>query len=83
MVVSSFIKENSPTMAIIAVPRDSVHDVITDLRNLGIKAFLNFSYTEVESSDDIVVENIHLGDSLMRLCFKISDKNKNDAKKGK
>lgn len=71
-----FIKETNPTMAIIAVPRDSVNDVIKDLKRFGIKAFLNFSYTEVTSEDDTVIENVHLGDNLMRLSFKISDKNK-------
>ena len=72
--VKNFIEKEAPTMAIIAVPRASVSDVINELRSYGIKAFLNFSYTEVASSEDTVVENIHLGDSLMRLCFKISDK---------
>lgn len=76
--VEAFIKEQNPTMAIIAVPRDSVNSVISELKSYGIKAFLNFSYTEVDSSDDTVVENIHLGDSLMRLCFKISDNEKKD-----
>lgn len=72
--VKAFIEKETPTMAIIAVPRTSVSDVINELRSYGIKAFLNFSYTEVVSSEDTVVENVHLGDSLMRLCFKISDK---------
>ena len=71
-----FIKESHPTMAIVAVPRDSVNNVIKDLKSFGIKAFLNFSYTEVTSEDDTVIENVHLGDNLMRLSFKISDKNK-------
>ena len=68
-----FIKENNPSMAIIAVPRNSVDVVIKDLKSFGINAFLNFSYTEVSDDDGTVVENVHLGDSLMRLCFKISD----------
>jgi len=74
----AFIEKNKPTMAIIAVPRDSVSGVIKELKGYGIKAFLNFSYTEVASNDDAVVENVHLGDSLMRLSFKISDSLKND-----
>ena len=69
-----FIKENKPSMAIIAVPRNSVDEVISELKSFGINAFLNFSYTEVSSNDDTVVENVHLSDSLMRLCFKISDR---------
>ena len=71
--IEDFIKNENPTMAIIAVPRDSVDDVISHLRSLGIKSFLNFSYTEVEESADTVVENVHLGDSLMRLCYKITE----------
>lgn len=67
-------------MAIIAVPRQNVDEVICDLKSFGINAFLNFSYTEVSSSDDTVVENVHLGDSLMKLCYKISERcNKDEA----
>lgn len=69
-----FIEENKPSMAIIAVPRNSVDEVIKELKSFGVNAFLNFSYTEVSSNDDAVVENVHLSDSLMRLCFKISDR---------
>ena len=69
----AFIKKEKPTMAIIAVPRDSVNEVAGQLRSFGINAFLNFSYAEITSDKDTVVENIHLGDSLMRLCFKIAD----------
>ena len=71
--IKSFIKVNRPTMAIIAVSKNSVNEVVATLKECGIKAFLNFSYTELSSNGDTVVENIHLGDSLMRLCFKISD----------
>lgn len=75
-----FIAENKPSMAIIAVPRQNVDEVICDLKSFGINAFLNFSYTEVSSSDDTVVENVHLGDSLMKLCYKISERcNKDEA----
>lgn len=75
-----FIKKEKPTMAIIAVPRDSVNEVAGQLRSFGINAFLNFSYAEITSDKDTVVENIHLGDSLMRLCFKIADSDEKAAK---
>ena len=65
-------------MAILAVPRTVVHSVADELAGYGIKAFLNFSYAEVSADDDVVVENIHLGDSLMRLCYKISEKEKSE-----
>lgn len=76
----AFIKKEKPTMAIIAVPRDSVNEVAGQLRSFGINAFLNFSYAEITTEKDTVVENIHLGDSLMRLCFKIADSDEKAAK---
>ena len=72
--IKSFVETEKPTMAILAVPRGVVNQVAHELCQLGIKAFLNFSYAEISSKEDIVVENIHLSDSLMRLCYKISAK---------
>lgn len=76
--IKDFIERENPVMAILAVPRTVVHSVADELAGYGIKAFLNFSYAEVSAADDVVVENIHLGDSLMRLCYKISEKEKSE-----
>lgn len=74
--VKDFIKENSPQMAILAVPKHAIEKVAEELISLGIKAFLNFSHTELTANDDIAIENVHLGDSLMRLSYKIVEHNK-------
>ncbi len=74
--VKDFINENSPQMAILAVPKQAIQDVANELIGCGIKAFLNFSYTELTVPDDIAIENVHLGDSLMRLSYKIVEHNK-------
>ncbi len=73
--VEQFIKDNNPTMAIISTPRTVVNQIVHKLQDCGISAFLNFSYAEISNSENVVVENIHLSDSLMRLCYKISAKN--------
>lgn len=72
--IKSFIECEKPSMAILAVSRNSMHEVAEKLISYGVKAFLNFSYTELDAADGISVENIHLGDSLMRLSYKISEK---------
>ncbi len=69
--VEEFIRMNNPEMAILAVPKDAMQDVAHQLIGYGIKAFLNFSYTELSMSENIAVENVHLGDSLMRLSYKL------------
>jgi len=73
--VKDFVEREKPTMAILSVPRAVANPVAKELESYGIKAFLNFSYAELLHDSDVVVENIHLGDSLMRLCYKISEKN--------
>ena len=41
----------------------------------GVKAFWNFAHTDLSFSDDIIVENVHLSESLMKLTYRISEKN--------
>ncbi len=73
--INTFINQHKPTMAIISTPRIVANQVAAELIKLGIRAFLNFTSAEITSNDDIVVENIHLSDGLMRLCYKISAQN--------
>lgn len=73
--IKDFIDENKPTMAIISTPRTVVNQIVRELTDCGIRGFLNFSYAEIPNNNDVVVENIHLSDSLMRLCYKISAQN--------
>ena len=72
--IREFISENKPQMAILAIPKTAMHEVANQLISYGIKAFMNFSYTELSTPDDIAVENVHLGDSLMRLSYKLTEK---------
>ena len=73
--IKEFIDKNKPKMAILAVPKSASRQVAEELIGYGIKAFLNFSYTELSAfDDDVTVENVHLSDSLMRLSYKLVEK---------
>lgn len=72
--IEEFIKENDPKMAILAVPKGVVNTVAENLISCGIKVFMNFSHSELSAELDIEVENVHLGDSLMRLSYKINER---------
>ena len=37
----------------------------------GIKAIWNFAHTDLNVPDDVVVENVHLSESLMRLSYRV------------
>ena len=42
---------------------------------MGIKNFWNFSHYDIAMKyPDAIVENVHLNDSLMTLCYRISDR---------
>ena len=44
------------------------------LVDYGIKAFWNFAPVDLNFSDDIVVENVHLAESLMQLSYALTVK---------
>lgn len=75
--IKGFIEENKPEMAILAVPKNAIHNVAEELIGYGIRAFLNFSYSELSAYEDIAIENVHLSDSLMRLSYKIVGQDNN------
>ena len=73
--ISDFCKENLPTAAILCIPTDAGKAVTEELYNCGIKAYWNFShYNITDDFPDAIVENVHLNDSLMTLCFNITNR---------
>lgn len=72
--LESFVKEEKPDIAILTVPKTAVCKVADDLIKLGIKAFLNFAYVDLDVPDDVVVENVHLSDSMMTLSYRMAKK---------
>ena len=73
--LASFCKENSPKMAILCIPRDAAQSVADELITLGVRAFWNFSHYDLRVNyKDILVENVHLGDSLLTLAYGLTDK---------
>ncbi len=67
-----FSKENNIDIAVITVSRDAVSETLERLVSAGIKGFWNFTSTEIKvPHNDVVCENIHMGDSLMTLCYNL------------
>lgn len=60
-------------VAVLCVPKAAANAVADQLINCGIRAFWNFTYTDISiGHPDIIVENAHLGDGLMTLCYQIN-----------
>lgn len=68
--IEDFCKENLPTMAILCVPRDSVEKISDELYDIGIRCFWNFGHYDISlKHKDAIVENVHMNDSMMTLCY--------------
>lgn len=70
--LESFCGNNKVDFAVLTLPKESAQEVATRLVELGVKGFWNFTGQELELPDDVVVENVHLGDSLMTLCYRLT-----------
>ncbi len=75
--LEDFCKNNQVNIAILALPKKAIIEVVPKLVALGIKGLWNFSYTDITVPEDVAVENVHLSDSLMTLSYKITEKQKN------
>ena len=72
--LDEFCRENMPKAAILCIPKDAAKDICDQLIKLGVKGFLNFSHYDITlDHPDVDVENIHFGDSLMTLSYKLNN----------
>lgn len=71
--LETFCRENHPTIAILCIPKTAAPKVAPQLVDLGITGFWNFSHYDLRvDHSDVVVENVHLGDSLLTLCYQVT-----------
>lgn len=72
--LESFCKENLPLVAVLCVPNTTETEELIDLLvDCGIRAFWNFTHIDIKAKyPDVCVENVHLSDSLMTLCYQVN-----------
>jgi len=70
--VEEFVKENKVDIAMLTVPYQYTSEVAEKVVALGIKALWNFSAMDLKLPGDVVIENVHLSDSLMVLGFRLN-----------
>ena len=71
-----FCKRESVAIGVLTVPKAAAYDVAKTMADAGVKGIWNFANMELKLDDpNVIVENIHLGDSLMTLCYKIKEQN--------
>lgn len=83
--LEQFCQNHSVDMAVLTLPKEKVEEESTRLLSLGVEGFWNFTGKELSHlPKGAVVENVHLGDSLMslnyELCRRKSEKDKKQIK---
>ncbi len=82
--IEQFLSNHQVDVAILCVPKTAAPEIVDHLYELGIRNYWNFSHYDLAVHyQDIIVENVHLNDSLMVLCYKITDANEPPEQNGK
>lgn len=70
--LESFCKEHKVDIAALTMPKQSADNTAQRLVELGIRAIWNFAHVDLDvDNENVVVENVHLSDSLMQLSYNI------------
>lgn len=73
--LESFCATHRVDIAVLTLPKACVEDIAPRLCEIGIPGIWNFTGSESAAfSADTVIENVHIGDSLMTLCYELRSK---------
>ncbi len=68
----AFLSEHDIDIAALTIPRENAREVAHMLVENQVGAIWNFVQTDLNLPDDVLVEDVHLSDSLMQLSYNIS-----------
>ena len=73
--LGDFCRKNNVQIGVLTVPKESAYDCAKALVEAGVRGIWNFANMElVVEESDVVVQDVHLGDSLMTLCYGMKKK---------
>ncbi|MCD8153222.1 MAG: redox-sensing transcriptional repressor Rex [Clostridiales bacterium] len=67
-----FLKEHHVEIAILTLPKNRAKDMAQLLIDNGIRAIWNFAHLDLDAPEGVIVENVHLSESLMTLSYNLS-----------
>ena len=70
--MARFVRENNVDIAVLTVPKSAAVGVAGQLVKVGISAIWNFAHIDLQVPPDVLVENVHLSESLMQLSYNIT-----------
>ena len=70
--LKTFVQNNDIDIAVLTIPKEKAIEVANMLVENGVRDIWNFAHTDLNLPDNVVVENVHLSESLMQLSYNIS-----------
>lgn len=71
--LETFLKENSVSIVVLTIPKAEAQKAADLVIANGIKAIWNFAHLDLDVPKDVVVENVHLSESLMQLSYRLEE----------
>ena len=71
-----FLQENDIQIAALTLPKQNAKKMADILVENGVRAIWNFAPTDLHLPKDVIIENVHLSESLMQLSYNINRYNK-------
>ena len=71
--LDDYCANNQVDIAALTMPKSKADSIAQKLVDLGVMAIWNFAHVDldIEKNEDVVVESVHLSDSLMQLSYNI------------
>ena len=70
--LKTFIQNNDVEIGVLTIPKEKAIEVANLLVDNGVRAIWNFAHTDLNLPDNVIVENVHLSESLIQLSYNIS-----------
>ena len=74
--LEDFLKNNDIEIAALTLPKSKAIEVADILVDNGVKGIWNFAHTDHSLPKDVVVENVHLSDTLMKVSYYLCQQDK-------
>lgn len=81
--IPQFVKEHDIQIAALTLPKANASEMADILVENGVRAIWNFAHTDLHLPKDVIVENVHLSESLMQLSYNINRYERERGKKTK
>jgi redox-sensing transcriptional repressor len=79
--LEQFMQDDVVDIAVLTLPKEYAGEVTERLVKAGVSGIWNFTSRELSCEAPVVVENVHIGDSLMTLCYELRSRNQQEGEK--